>query len=190
MLNFIKGKVLSVKPDRVFVQVGQVGLLIKIPLRISKDLKENEEFLFYTSLTLREDKVELYGFLNIYERDLFEELLNLSGIGPKTAMNILSTYDNSTLQRIIEMDDIKSLGKIPGIGKKNAQRILLELKGVLPYFKYERDQIFEDILSALTNLGYKRKEAKEVLEKIYRKDKDEESIIKECLVALSGKDAK
>lgn len=190
MLNLVQGKIISVKPDRVVVKVGQLGLSIRIPIRISKEINENEEFLFYTSLTVKEDKVELYGFLDSYERDLFEKLLNLSGIGPKTAMNILSTYDKSTLQRIIETDDLKSLGKVPGIGKKNAQRILLELKGVLPQFKYEIDQRFEDILSALINLGYKRKETREVLEKVYHKDKDEETIIKECLVALSGKNGK
>jgi len=190
MLDFIKGKIIAVKLDRVIVQTGGFGHSIKIPLRVSRDINTDDEILLYTSLVLKEESINIYGFLETSERHLFEELIKISGIGPATAMNILSAYDRGTLYKIVEEEDIKSLSKIPGIGKKTAQRIFLELKGVLPSLEYEKDLKYEDILSALINLGYKRMDAKEVLEKIYQKDKTEETIIREALSILSGKDGK
>lgn len=187
MFDFIKGKAITVKPDRVVIQVGGIGFSVRVPIRVTQTIRKEEDVQIYTSLSLKEESAELYGFLELYERELFEELIKISGIGPRTAMNIISTYDRESLQNIIEKEDIKSLSKVPGIGKKTAQRILLELKGVLPFFKYEKDQIYEDVLSALVNLGYKKTVAKEVLEKIYNKDKDEATIIKECLTQLAGK---
>jgi len=187
MLDFIKGRVINVKPDRVVVQVGGLGFLVKIPLRVSQNIRKEDEVQIYTSLSLKEEKIEVYGFLDVYEKELFEKLIEISGIGPRTAMNIISTYDRETLQRIIEQDDIKALSRVPGIGRKTAQRILLELKGVLPSLKYDKNQIYDDVLSALINLGYKKTDAKEALDKIYDKDKDEATIIKECLTNLAGK---
>jgi Holliday junction DNA helicase RuvA len=187
MFDFIEGKVVSVKPDRVIIQVGGLGFSVKVPVRVSHYINKDKDILLYTSLNLKEDSIELYGFLESLERELFEELIKIAGVGVKMAMNIISTYDRKTLQEIIDKEDIKSLSKVPGIGKKTAQRILLELKGVLPSLVYERDQIYEDILSALVNLGYKKTEAKEVLEKIYSKDKNEGTIIKECLAVLADK---
>lgn len=190
MLDFIKGKAVTVKPDRIVIQTGGVGYSVKIPLRIAKYINLDEEVKVYTSLILKEELVEVYGFLDNAERDLFEELIKISGIGPRMAINILSTYDRETLYRIIEQEDIKSLSKIPGIGKKTAQRIFLELRGVLPSLKYEKNQKYEDILSALVNLGYKRLQAKEVLDKIYNDEKDEATIIRESLSILAGRDGK
>jgi len=187
MLDFIKGRVINVKPDRVVVQVGGLGFLVKIPLRVSQNIRKEDEVQIYTSLSLKEEKIEVYGFLDVYEKELFEKLIEISGIGPRTAMNIISTYDRETLQRIIEQDDIKALSRVAGIGRKTAQRILLELKGVLPSLKYDKNQIYDDVLSALINLGYKKTDAKEALDKIYDKDKDEATIIKECLTNLAGK---
>lgn len=189
MLDFIRGKTVTVKPDRIVIQVGSIGLSVKVPIRVSQLISREDEVQIFTTLTLKEDSIELYGFLELYEKELFEELIKISGIGPRTAINIISTYDRDTLQNIIEKEDIKSLSKVPGIGKKNAQRIILELKGVLPSLTYEQDRIFEDILLALVNLGYKKIEAKETLEKVYDKNKDEASIIKDCLLLLSSKNA-
>ncbi|MGB9709976.1 MAG: Holliday junction branch migration protein RuvA [Thermodesulfovibrio sp.] len=190
MLDFIKGKAVTVKPDRVVIQTGGLGYSVKIPVRIARYINTGEEIQIYTSLILKEELVEIYGFLDSSERDLFQELIKISGIGPKMAINILSTYDKETLYKTIEQQDIKSLSKIPGIGKKTAQRIFLELKGVLPSLTYEKDQKYEDVLSALVNLGYKRLQAKEVLDKIYDNEKDEATIIRESLSILAGKDGK
>jgi len=190
MLDFIKGKAVTIKPDRVVIQTGAVGYSVKIPLRIAKYINRDEEIQIYTSLIVKEESIEVYGFLDSSERDLFEELIKISGIGPRMAINILSTYDSLSLRKIIEQEDIKSLSKIPGIGKKTAQRIFLELKGVLPSLQYEKDQKYEDILAALVNLGYKRLQAKEVLDKIYEHEKDEATIIRESLSILAGKDGK
>ncbi|MCS7215565.1 MAG: Holliday junction branch migration protein RuvA [Thermodesulfovibrio sp.] len=190
MLDFIEGKVIKVKPDRITIKTGGIGYLIKIPIRISKNLSEDQEIQIFTSFVLREESIEIYGFLESSERDLFEELIKISGIGPRLAINILSTYDRESLQKIIDQEDIGSLSRIPGIGKKTSQRILLELKGILPSLKYERDQRYVDILTALINLGYKRKEAREVLDKVYGSQKDEATIIRESLSILAGKDGK
>ncbi|MEN2995211.1 MAG: Holliday junction branch migration protein RuvA [Thermodesulfovibrio sp.] len=190
MLDFIVGQVIAVKPDRVVIQTGGIGYSIRIPLRISKYINKNEEIKIFTSLILREDSLELYGFLEISEKELFEKLIKISGVGPTIAMNIISTYDRETLHKIIEKEDIKSLSKIPGVGKKTAQRIFLELKGILPSLQYEKNQKYDDVLSALLNLGYKRLEAKEVLDKVYDNEKDEATIIRESLSILAGKDGK
>lgn len=190
MLDFIKGKAVTVKPDRVVIQTGGLGYSVKIPMRISKYINKDEEAQLYTSVVVKDDSIEIYGFLENTERDFFQELIKISGIGPRISINILSTYDAQSLNKIIEQEEIKSLSKIPGIGKKTAQRIFLELKGALPSLRFERDQKYEDILSALVNLGYKRLQAKEVLDKIYDKEKDETSLIKECLGILAGKGGK
>lgn len=187
MFEFIKGRVVTVKPDRVVLQTGGLGFSVRVPLRLSQYIQKEQEIKIYTSSILKEESIEIYGFLDPYEKDFFEELIKISGIGPKIAMNIISTYDRETIQKIIAEEDLKALSRIPGIGKKTAQRIFVELKGALPSLKYERDQIYEDILSALVNLGYKKTEAKDVLEKIYSKGKDEAIIIKECLAVLAGK---
>lgn len=189
MLDFIRGRAVTVKPDRVTVLIGGMGFSVKIPIRVSKNIEKDCEVTLYTSLIIKEEKLEIFGFLEPYERELFLELIKISGIGSTTAMNILSNYDKETLQRIIEQQDIKALSRIPGIGKKTAQRIMLELRGVLPSIQRQKDQLYEDVLSALVNLGYKRSEAKEVLEKFYNKEKDEATLIKECLIAIAGKDS-
>lgn len=187
MFEFIKGKVVTVKPGRLVLQIGGIGFSVRVPLRLSQYIQKEQEIKIYTSFILKDESMEIYGFLESYEKELFEELIKISGIGPKIAMNIISTYNRETLQRIIDEEDLMALSRIPGVGKKTAQRIFVELKGVLPSLKYEKDQVFEDILSALVNLGYKKTEAKDVLEKIYSKDKDETIIIKECLAVLAGR---
>lgn len=189
MIDFLTGKIVSVKPGKLTIQVGSIGFSVKIPLRTSQILRSDQEVRIYTTMVLREEEVEVYGFMEYYEKELFDELIKISGIGPRTAMNIISTYNREELQGIIENDDVKSLSKVPGIGKKTAQRILLELKGVLPVIQRERDIKYEDVLSALVNLGYKKIDVKEVLGRIYTKDKDEAALIKESLNLLAGKHA-
>lgn len=187
MLDFIKGKAVVVKPDRIVIDIGGIGFSIKIPLKLSSQIKKDENVLLYTYMSLKEESIELYGFLDPHEKELFMELIKISGIGPRIAVNILSTYDRETLKNIIEQEDVRALSRVPAVGKKTAQRILLELKGVLPSLTHFKDQKFEDILSALINLGYRKNDAKESLEKIYSKDKDEATLIKESLTLLSGK---
>lgn len=189
MIDFLTGKIVSVKPGKLTIQVGSIGFSVKIPLRTSQILRSDQEVRIYTTMVLREEQVEVYGFMEYYEKELFDELIKISGIGPRTAMNVISTYNREELQGIIENDDVKSLSKVPGIGKKTAQRILLELKGVLPVIQRERDIKYEDVLSALVNLGYKKIDVKEVLDRIYTKDKDEAALIKESLNLLAGKHA-
>lgn len=187
MLDFIRGKVFKVKPDRVVIDVGGLGFSVRIPVRLSEKLSDTEEVFLYTYLSIKEESSEIYGFIDAQDREIFEELVKISGIGPRIAMNILSTYSRDSLIEIIEQENLKALSKIPSVGKKTAQRIILELKGVLTSLSSEKDQKFDDVLSALINLGYKKTEAKEALEKIYKKEKDEASLIRESLSILSGK---
>jgi Holliday junction DNA helicase RuvA len=189
MIEFLKGKIVSLKPDKLIIQIGSIGFGVKVPLKIFPLLRNEQEIEIYTSVAIKGELIEIYGFLELYEKELFDELIKISGIGPRTAMNIISTYDKNALQNIIEKQDVKSLSKVPGIGKKTAQRIILELKGVLPLLQYEKDRGYEDIFSALVNLGYKKTDAREVLEKVYSKDKDEVTTIKECLTLLANKHA-
>ncbi len=187
MLEFLQGKVVALKPDKLTIHVGSVGFGVKIPLRLAENIRIGQDLQIYTSLVIKEENIEIYGFSEIYEKELFDQLIKISGIGPRTALNIMSTYDLNTLKSIIEKEDIKSLSRVPGIGKKTAQKILLELRGVLPSLLLKEDRVYEDILSALVNLGYRKADAREILDKVYNKEKDEASIIKECLNLLAGR---
>jgi Holliday junction DNA helicase RuvA len=188
MIAFLRGNLLSKKPENVIIDVSGVGYMILVPLNtlsLLPDEGNNISLHIYTHV--REDTLQLYGFSSEDEKKIFITLIGITGIGPKMALNILSGISHDDLIRAIETEDVAYLCRIPGLGKKTAHRLILELKEKLPSSREPADRIFEDTLSALVNLGYKKTVARQSLEKAYRKGfHDIEGLLKEALKHLTG----
>ncbi len=174
-------------PEEVVVDVGGVGYELRVPLSTLTELPEEGKGVFlYIHTSVREDAIELYGFKEEAERDLFRRLLTVTGVGPRLALNILSGTTVADLEYAIEKEDIALLTRLPGVGKKTAQRILFELKEKLPARMTEEDRVCVDAVSALVNLGYKKAQAREAVKKAYdRGHRDIETILKEALKYLN-----
>ena len=170
-------------PGRVIVDVQGVGYDLQVPLSTFYVVGE-----LGTSITLRvhthvrEDMIALYGFATSLEQDLFERLISISGIGPKLALSVLSGIEPPDLVRAIKAQDVARLTAIPGVGKKTAERIGLELKDRLPASLQAaadtlkppaaEDQLREDLLSALVNLGYQRVPAEKAIDRELQRTPD------------------
>ncbi|MEW6001504.1 MAG: Holliday junction branch migration protein RuvA [Nitrospirota bacterium] len=188
MIGSLRGKLINKNPDHIIVEVGGVGYQVNVPLNtLSVFPEEGNEIFLHVYTHVREDSLQLYGFTEEDEKRIFTTLLGITGIGPKMALNILSGISHDELLHAIETEDVAMLCRIPGLGKKTAHRLILELKEKLPSPKEKRDRFFEDTLSALINLGYKKSIAKESLEKAYKKGyNDIEGLLKEALKYLTG----
>jgi len=161
----LSGTVLEKHPNRVVVDVGGVGYDVLVPLSTFYGLGEPGAGVSLRVHThVREDIIALYGFASTLEQDLFERLISISGIGPKLALSVLSGIDPAELVRAIRSQDVARLTRIPGVGKKTAERIGLELKDRMPHAAPSAagpesprpgEDMRSDLLSALTNLGYK-----------------------------------
>lgn len=188
MIGSLRGKLISRRPDNVIVEAGGVGYQVNVPLSILSNLPEEGNTVFLNIYThVREDALQLYGFATEDEKRIFTTLLGVTGIGPKMALTILSGISHDDFMRAIEEEDVALLCRIPGLGKKTAHRLILELREKLPRLGKVRDRVFEDTLSALVNLGYKKAEAIESLEMAYKKGyKDIETLVKGSLKYLTG----
>jgi holliday junction DNA helicase RuvA len=189
MIGSLRGIVLTRRPDNVIIEVNGVGYQVNLPLNVLADLpEEGREVFLHIYTHVREDALQLFGFTSEDEKKIFMVLLGISGIGPKMALNILSGLSHEEFLNAIDTEDIAMLCRIPGLGKKTAQRLILELREKLPSATGIKDRIFEDTLSALINLGYKRNIAQEFLEKSYKQGfNDIEGLLKETLKQLTGK---
>jgi len=162
MIARLHGTILEKSPSRLVVDVGGVGYDVLVPLSTFYGLGESGAAVTLRIHThVREDVIALFGFATGLEQDLFERLIAISGIGPKLALAVLSGIDPGELVRAIRAQDVARLTRIPGVGKKTAERIGLELKDRLPQpaggadVPAAGDERRADLLSALTNLGYK-----------------------------------
>ncbi|NLJ88464.1 MAG: Holliday junction branch migration protein RuvA [Epulopiscium sp.] len=197
MIAYLKGTLEYAGVDSLIMEVNGVGYKLAVPSStISRLPTIGNEFKIYTYLQVREDEMSLYGFISKEELNIFEKLITVSGIGPKGALNVLSTLSPKDVYMAIISEDIKSLTTVSGIGKKTAQRIILELKDKIgavvemdvDEFKtssFEANSIVEDALFALTSLGYKRAEAMKVIREVYSEGMDVESIVKGSLKKLA-----
>lgn len=177
MIALVRGTLAYKSIDHVIIDVGGVGYRLFIPLSTFYSLPETGEISLFTHTHVREDSLLLYGFLSLEEKNLFVILIGISGIGPKLAVNILSHIPAGDLKRAIASGDIKRLSGLPGIGKKTAERLVLELKdkvgpiaghaassGSSPAAGTATGDLISDVISALVNLGYKENQARKVLE--------------------------
>ena len=175
MISSISGSVISTSINSLVVEVGGVGLLLQVPIRIAAKMQVGERVSFHTYLIVREDALTLYGFTEIVDRDFFELLLSVTGIGPKVAQSILANSDAGSIANAIITSNLKSLEAVPGLGKKGAQRLVLELKDKAAAFASGKSgsdlTISNQVENALQGLGYSNKEAIAMLNQVM---KDEE----------------
>lgn len=188
MIGSLRGRVLSRRPDNVLIDVNGVGYQVNLPVNvISRMPQEGGEVFLHIHTHVREDALQLFGFGSEDEKRIFLTLLGITGIGPKMALNILSGLSHEEFVSAIDSEDVAMLCRIPGLGKKTAHRLILELREKLPAAPASKDRVFEDTLSALVNLGYKKNVAQEALEKIYKQGPaDIEGLLREALKHLTG----
>jgi Holliday junction DNA helicase RuvA len=190
LIGSLRGKLIVKRPDDIIVETGGVGYHVSVGLNTLSELPDEGREVFLNIYThVRDDALHLYGFPTEAEKRVFMTLLGISGIGPKVALNIISSIPHEDFLKAVEAEDIAMLTRVPGLGKKTAHRLVLELRGKLPGKEEPRDRVFEDALSALVNLGYKKTDALAAVEKAYNKGhQDIEKLIKEALKALTGSD--
>jgi holliday junction DNA helicase RuvA len=208
MLGFVRGKVISKSQEtsQCIVLVGDVGYEMTVASRLFDDLKLDSERTFWIHLHVREDAFIMYGFASEDEKYFFKVLLSVSGLGPKHALSLLSEHGAESLVRLIVSKDIYSISKAHGIGKKLAERLILELSGKIEKLSIYQtasktaeplrttaqttgDQLYEDLSSALNHLGYQPSQIKNVLDMVFSEtEKPEfESCLKRALSELSGR---
>lgn len=198
MIDSIKGTLVKKNPTSVIIDVGGIRLGIPITLATFEKIPDpNQPVELMTYLHVREDIMELYGFYDDHERDVFMQLNSISGIGPRSAMNILSGTDPIEFKKKIIDSDVASLTSIPGIGTKTAKRIIVELKDKFTdqdtgsdldflLVSGDKDKI-DDVTKVLISLGYKRSSINQVIKKLVTKDgldDNIEDIIKGALKLL------
>jgi holliday junction DNA helicase RuvA len=174
MIAHLRGKLITRHPNQAIVDVGGVGYDVAISVPTFSELPPlGSEVSLQIHTHVREDQIALYGFLRAEEKQLFQKLITVSGIGPKLGITILSGMPADEMANAISRNDVARLTKIPGIGKKTAERMVLELRDKLPVSKVEAAQVApplsavqEDVLSALVNLGYQRSAAEKALSAI------------------------
>lgn len=196
MIGYLKGKILDIEDNNVIIDVHDVGYKVCMPNYDVYDEEEGNEIKCYTYLHVKEDALDLYGSKDKKVMELFKRLIEVSGIGPKTAMGILSKFDASDLICAIINADSNMISQCPGIGKKTAERLVLELRDKLmkqntdldttkvkaaKAQKSENNEVKEEAYDALVNLGYKKQDAKQIIEKSYADGMTLEELIKKCL---------
>ena len=165
MISLVHGIVRSLTQDRAVVELNGIGLSISITASTSTSLNVGAPVSFFTTLVVREDSLTLFGFLDDESRGLFEILQTVTGIGPKVSLAILNVLRPEELGHAVAGEDIDALAKVPGIGRKGAQRLILELKGKISYFSkgtkvlHHQPVWREQLASALISLGFSAKEA-------------------------------
>jgi Holliday junction DNA helicase RuvA len=168
MISQLTGTVRHLTTEKVILEVGGVGYLISITPRTSMQLVMGSVLTLSTSLVVREDSMTLFGFIDSRDRDIYETLQTVSGIGPKVALAITGALTPDDLAHAIAAEDIAAIEKVPGIGRKGAQRLILELKGKLvststaPQIS-SHSAVRDQLLSALTGLGFTAKESDQAI---------------------------
>lgn len=197
MYAYLRGTLEEIEPNKIILDVNGIGYLITVPTSLMNKLPpKGETVKLYTYFNVREDAQEMYGFYDREEKSLFEKLISVSGIGPKTAIAMLSTLTPRQLAIALVSGDVKTLIMAPGIGKKTAQRMILELKEKIdretlessePAFDYSPGNEPAEVIQALMALGYQAHQARQALNKLGNLDQDTSTLIKLALKALDNK---
>jgi holliday junction DNA helicase RuvA len=176
MIGYLRGQLVDKRPNQVLVDVNGVGYVVSIPLSTFYSLGElHDDVTLLVHTHLREDAIALYGFLTAREKQFFELLISASGVGPSLALKILSGMSVDELLPAIRTGDLVRLTRIPGVGRKTAERIVLELRDKLAAMEPPqpervtasgRTQLESDVVSALLNLGYDRRTAENAIEEV------------------------
>ncbi len=184
MIATLRGKVLFKNFNSAIIEVNNIGY--KVLMNTNK-LSQNSEILIYTHLQVKEDAHTLFGFTNLNDLNLFEKLISVKGIGCKTAINFFTMYESHEIARAIEASDIAFLKRLPQIGMKAAQQIILDLKGKLHLEQTTENRALNDAIEALSALGYSSTELKSIQKQLatYQYDSSD-SYIKQALQIIAG----
>ena len=205
MISYVKGPLVEVSGDRIVIETGNVGLEIRVPLSLLDELpKTGEQIKVYTYFQVREDAMSLYGFLHRQDREMFQQLLGVNGVGPKGALGILSALRPDDLRMASISGDAKAISRAPGLGTKTAQRVILDLKDqVSPEDLFSsleegldpagaslpadvRGDAAKEAIQALVALGYSNLEAARAVRKTeVTEDMTAEDVLKASLRHLS-----
>ncbi len=178
MIATLRGEISQIEDNALILEVGGVGLRVFVPAMLRTRLKVGETILLYTHLVVREDALTLYGFEAQGDRELFNVLLGVDGVGPKVALSVLSSMTLDAVQRAVFADEGELLSRVPGVGKKTAQKMALHLKDKLkPTDSLARVASMSDadseVLAALTALGYSVVEAQAAIQAISKDAPDD-----------------
>lgn len=200
MISYIKGILEDISDSGIVVEAGGIGYFISMPPSISVKYKQHTEVKVYTYMNVKEDGISLFGFESQKQLELFKKLTSVSGVGGKTAMALLGVCSVNEITSAIVSNDVTMLCKAPGLGKKSAQRIILELKdkistdditsiigGDITSDSVDLSDAKSEALEALLVLGYGRSEAVKVLSDIYSPEDDTSTLIKKALKRISEK---
>ena len=199
MIAHLRGRVLRKSPQEVVVDVGGVGYRVAIPVSTFYRVgDEGDELSLRIHTQVREDTLALFGFLTAGEQEVFERLISVAGVGPKLAVSILSGIEVGDFVAALRGNDLARLTRIPGVGKKTAERLVLELKDKLPAIVAGEPVAAEpaaeaspkdDLLSALGNLGYSRPEVERAVDRAVKADPDGrfEDLLRRALQLVAGR---
>lgn len=191
MIAHLNGRMVEKTPTHIIVECGGVGYFVKISLNTFSLLGTDENIKIHTQLQVREDAHTLYGFYSLAEREMFNHLISVSGIGANTAILMLSAMTSDEIATAIVNEDVALIQSIKGIGAKTAQRVIIDLKDKVAKSDFATENIFvsnntnqNDALTALLALGFDKKRAEKAINKVLADDQSVEEIIKEALKVL------
>jgi Holliday junction DNA helicase RuvA len=191
MIGMLSGRLVEKNPTDLLLDCNGVGYEVRISLNTYAKLGAEEAIRIYTKLIVREDAQLLYGFHETSEREMFNLLISVSGIGPNTAIIMLSSMTPEDIAYAIQSDNVAAIQKIKGIGAKTAQRVIIDLRGKVTKFQSETEINSNshntnriDALNALLSLGFDKKSVDKVLDKLNTEDMSVEHLIKEALRML------
>lgn len=195
MFEYIKGHVSEIILDKIILEVNGIGYRINSSLNSTSNTRINEAATVYTHLAVKEDEISLYGFITRQELNMFKLLMTVSKIGPRVATGVLSTYTPEKLAAYIRKNDVVAISKCPGVGKKTAERVVLELKDKVDDYGIEvasgeiaidsGDGDLREATEALLSLGYSRLEAERSLKVVYKDGSNSGELIRKALGWLS-----
>lgn len=191
MIGQLSGRLIEKNPTEVIIDCAGVGYEVKISLNTFAQLGSEEAVVLFTRLIVREDAHLLYGFATKEEREMFTHLISVSGIGPNTAMIMLSSLVPDEIAHAIQSEDVRTIQSIKGIGAKTAQRVIIDLKDKMVKMVFTTENMFGqnntnrfDALTALLSLGFDKKAAEKAIDKIATGDESVEQLIKGALKIL------
>jgi Holliday junction DNA helicase RuvA len=191
MIAQLIGKLVEKNPTEIIIDCGGVGYSVKVSLNTFSALGNEEQIKIYTKFIVREDAQLLYGFAHTLEREMFVHLISVSGIGPNTAMIMLSSMVPEEIASAIQNEDVRTIQSIKGIGAKTAQRVIVDLKDKMLKIAFSSENMFNanntnrfDALTALISLGFDKKSAEKAIDKISTGDESVEEMIKGALKIL------
>jgi Holliday junction DNA helicase RuvA len=178
MIATLRGEITQIEDNALIIEVGGIGLRVYVPTPLRGRMKVGEKAFVYTYLVVRETELTLYGFESQADRDLFNHLLGVAGVGPKVAISVLSTMNIETVQRAVFSDEPELLSRVPGVGKKSAQKIALHLKDRLKPIDTiasvaSMSDADSEVLEALTALGYSVVEAQAAIQALSKDAPDD-----------------